>query len=133
MTSDLLLRVAGVLLLLIAASALFTPRLLSYRENLAGVAPTVREIFYIHNLYVTLFVLAFAVACLIYPSELAGSPLGRFFCGFLAGAWGLRLLIQLAYHNREIKRSWPVMNVVFSATFLYLGLAFAAVASGWGR
>ncbi len=37
------LRVAGGLLALIAISALFTPRILAYRENLAKVASTVRE------------------------------------------------------------------------------------------
>ena len=124
------LRVAGGLLALIAVSALFTPRILAYRENLAKVEPTVREIFYIHNLYVTLFVIAFALPCLFAPAEMSTTSLGRFFSGFLALAWGLRFFIQMFYHNRKIKRAWPVMNVVFSATFVYLGAVFGFAAFG---
>ncbi|WP_435018306.1 hypothetical protein TA3x_000270 [Tundrisphaera sp. TA3] len=133
MTPILLLRAAGVLLLLIAASSLFTPRILAYADNMKRLDPTVREVFNIHNLYVTLFVLAFAVAALAFPRELSGTPMGRFFSGFLAGAWWLRLLIQIFYHNREIKKAWPVMNLVYSLTFIYLGGVFAMAASGYGR
>jgi hypothetical protein len=127
------LRVAGILLLLIASSSFFTPRILDYKVNMEKVAPTVREIFYIHNLYVSLFVLAFAVLCLVYPREMIGTGIGRFLCAFLAGAWSLRLLLQVFYHNKEIKRAWPAMNVVYSLTFLYLGVVFAAAAAGYGR
>src|SRR4051794_7797276 len=112
--SILLIRGAGILLLLIAASAIFTPRLLAYRENMGRVDPIVREIFHIHNLYVTLFVFAFAIACLAYTREMCGTPIGRFFCAFLSAAWLLRLLIQIFYHNKDIKRAWPTMNLVFS-------------------
>lgn len=131
MTAILLLRIAGLFLLAIVLSSFFTPKILAYRENAARLDPTVREVFHIHNVYVTLFVLAFAVACLFYTREMVGTSLGRFFCAFLAAAWLLRLGIQLFYHNREIKRAWPLMNVIFSATFLFMGLAFAAAAIGF--
>lgn len=127
------LRIAGLLLLALASSSLFVPRILAYRENMERVAPTVREIFYIHNLYVTLFVLAFAVLCLVYPADLLGTGAGRFVCAFLAAAWLLRLALQAFYHNREIKRAWPLMNVAYSLTFLYLGIVFAVAAAGLGR
>ncbi len=133
MTLIPLLQIAGGLLLLIAASSLFTPRLLGYRSNMERVDPTVREIFYIHNLYVTLFVIAFAIPCIAFPAEMYGTNTGRFFCAFLAFAWTLRLILQVCYHNREIKCAWPIMNLIFSATFLYLGVVFAAAAAGYDR
>jgi hypothetical protein len=129
---DIYLRIAGALLLLIAVAGACAPWVLAYGENNRRVDPIVREIFYIHNVYMTLFVLAFAIPCLTYPCELAGTPLGRFFCGFLGFAWSLRLAIQLWYHNTEIKRAYPAMNVLFSTTFLYLGVVFAVAAARGG-
>lgn len=125
---------AGILLSLIVLSGFFTPGLLKYAESMKGAEPTVREIFYIHNTYVTLFVACFAVLCFAFGREMAGgSAMGRFLSGFLGAIWLLRLGIQVFYHNAEIKRAYPVMNVVFSATFLYLGVVFSLAAIGLGR
>ena len=127
------LRVAGLLLLLLVASTFFAPKILRYRENLERIEPIVREVFQIHNLYITFYIGAFAVLALAYPEELATTSMGRFLAGFAGITWLLRLAIQFFYHNAEIKRAWPLMNVFYSLTFLYLGLSFGAVAVGLGR
>ena len=129
---DLSLRIAGVLLGMIALAGCLAPWVLHYRENMGRVEPIVREIFYIHNVYMSLFVLSFAIPCLAFPREMAGTSLGRFFCGCNGFAWSLRVLIQFFYHNKAIKRAWPAMNVLFTATFLYLAACFI-VAAAIGR
>ena len=43
-----------------------------------------------------------------------------------------RKKIQIFYHNREIKKAWPLMNVVYTLTFIYLGTTFGMAAIGYG-
>ena len=58
--------------------------------------------------------------------------MGRFLSAFASGIWLLRLVLQFAYHNPEIRRARPAMNVVFSSAFLYLGVVFGLAALGIG-
>ena len=128
MIMDISLRIAGALLGMIAVAGCLAPVVLNYRASIDRAEPIVREIFYIHNIYMSLFVISFAVPCLAFPRELTGTFLGRFFCGSLGFAWSLRLILQFCYHNRDIKRAWPAMNLVFTTTFLYLGVVFSIAA-----
>jgi hypothetical protein len=45
---------AGAAQLLVASASLFAPRMLHYRENLAKLAPIVRQIFIVMNCYIVL-------------------------------------------------------------------------------
>jgi hypothetical protein len=46
--------------------------------------------------------------------------------GFLAIFWGGPIVIQLLFYDRAVKRSRPIANLVFLATFVYLCGVFAA-------
>jgi hypothetical protein len=113
--------VAGVLQWLVAASNLFAARMFAYRENLAKVTPFVREVFIVQNIYIMATVVVFGAASIAFAPELAGgSALGRFLSGFLAIFWGGRILVQLFFYDQDVKRSRPIANIVFMATFVYL-------------
>ena len=59
--------------------------------------------------------------CFGFADELAGgSPLGRCLSGFLSGFWGIRLLFQLFFYDREVRRRHRLCDVLFLITFLYL-------------
>jgi len=125
----LAIQLAGGLHLLVAAANFVLPGMLGYRENLAKVSPVIRQIFLVHAAYIVLVLIGFGVICLRFPADLCGaSPLGRFFCEFLAVFWILRVVIQFGFYDRAIKREYPIGNLLFSAIFLYFAAVFGAAA-----
>lgn len=123
------IRVAGIVLLLIAAANIAAPRKLGYRENLARVAPIVRQVFVLHSVYILTVVLGIAGLCLFFAPELAGaSPLGRAISGFLALFWLSRTCFQVVYIDGEIKRANPLENAAYTLATAALGVVFALAA-----
>jgi hypothetical protein len=123
---------AGGLQLLISSANFFAPRMLRYRENLARLTPTVREIFLVQNVLLTLTVATFGALSLLFADDLAGaSRIGRYFSGFLALFWTLRFLAQIFVYNAEVKRRYPYFNVAFLVADAYLaGVFLVAVLTG---
>ena len=78
---------------------------LRVRERLAGVPRFVRQIFYVHWVYIVIVLGLFAALCFGFAPELAGaSGLGRFLSGFMAGFWLLRIVLQIFYYDRRDRR-----------------------------
>ena len=87
--------------------------------------------FFVQNLYIMATVATFGVLCILFAPDLAGRPpLGRFLSGFLAIFWGARVAIQLFVYDRDVRRSRPVADLAFLATFVYLSGLFAAGGPG---
>jgi hypothetical protein len=123
------IQVAGVVQLAIGLANLPLARRLQYRKNLAGASSIVRQVFYVHAVYIVLVVLGFAALSLLFPAELAGGqPLGRFLSGFLAVFWLLRVPIQLLYYPTEIRRQNRLADVVFTVAFAFLAVVFGLAA-----
>jgi hypothetical protein len=117
--------VAAVLQWLIASSNLFAARIFAYRAEIAKLSPFVREVFIVQNIYIMTTVAMFGILSIAFASQLAGaSALGRFLSGFLAIFWGGRIIIQLFFYDKEVKRSRPIANLLFVATFIYLCSVF---------
>jgi hypothetical protein len=120
---------AGVALLAIAAANFSAPRVLRYRENLALVSPIVRQIFLVHCAYIVLVLCGQAALCFAFPEEIAGrSALGRSLSAFCALFWLTRFVLQGWYYDRGAKGEHPAFNLLFLATFLYLGCLFGFLA-----
>ncbi len=123
--SEWLLRGAGAITFMILLSNFFAPRKLHYARNLAKLDPIVREIFIVHGVYIVLVLGASMVACFFFAEDLLGtSGIGRALVWFLAIFWSLRVVVQLFYYNREIKRRYPVFNVLFTGAFAFLAAVF---------
>ena len=74
-------------------------------ERLAGVPRFLRQIFYVHWVYILIVLGLFAALCFGFASDLAGgSGLGRFLSGFMAGFWLLRIVLQVFYYDPELRR-----------------------------
>ncbi len=117
--------VAAILQWLIASSNLFAARIFAYRAEIAKLSPFVREVFIVQNIYIMAIVSMFGIVSIAFASELGGgSGLGRFLSGFLAIFWGGRIIIQLFFYDKEVKRSRPIANLLFLATFVYLCSVF---------
>jgi hypothetical protein len=103
------------------------PRRLRVRDNLANVPVFLRQIFYVHWVYIVLVVGFFSALCFGFARELAGaSSLGRFVSAFLCGFWLLRIILQSFYYDRAIRRA----NRALDALYL-LGLVMLVGIFGW--
>lgn len=105
------------------------PGRLRVREWLAGVPRFVRQIFYVHWVYIVIVLGLFAVLCFGFAPELAGaSGLGRFLSSFIAGFWLLRIGLQVSYYDREVRRENRGMDVIYLAALVMLVVVFGVAA-----
>ena len=90
-------------------------------ERLAGVPRFLRQIVYVHWAYILIVVGLFAALCFGFAAELAGaSGLGRFLSGFMAGFWLLRIVLQVFYYDRELRRENRGMDTLYVVSLVVL-------------
>jgi hypothetical protein len=76
----------------------------------------------------------FAALCFGFAPELAGaSALGRFLSGFMAGFWLLRIVLQIFYYDREIRRENRGLDMLYVASLIALVVVFGMAAFGGVR
>jgi len=113
----------------IIAANIPLPGRLRVREKLAGVPRFVRQIFYVHWVYIVIVLGMFAVLCFGFAPELAGaSALGRFLSGFMTGFWLLRIVLQIFYYDREIRRANRRLDVLYLGSLIVLVVIFGMAA-----
>ena len=106
------------------------PGRLRVRERLAGVPRFVRQIFYVHWIYIVMVLGLFAALCLGFARELAGaSLLGRFLSAFMAGFWLLRIVLQIFYYDREVRRENRGMDMLYLGSLAVLVVIFGIAAT----
>ena len=121
---------AGVVHLGIIGANVPLPRRLRVRERLAGITRFVRQIFYVHWIYIVIVLGLFAALCFGFAPELAGaSLLGRFLSGFMAGFWLLRIGLQICYYDREVRRENRGMDMLYLASLAVLVVIFGIAAT----
>lgn len=114
----------------IVVANLRLPGKLKVRENLAGVPRFLRQIFYVHWLYIVLVVGLFSALCFGFTRDLAGaSLLGRFLSAFIAGFWLLRLVLQWLYYDPEVRRQNWLVDAVYDVALVALVAIFAVAAA----
>jgi hypothetical protein len=134
MNSELVVRAiwgAGFIHLGIVVANFPLPGRLRVRERLAGVPSYIRQIFYVHWVYIVIVVGMFGALCFGFARELAGgSRLGRFLSGFLCAFWSLRIVLQLFYYDREIRRENRILDLLYLGSLVVLVAVFGVAA--WG-
>jgi hypothetical protein len=120
---------AGVVHVGIVAANIPLPGRLRVRERLAGVPPFVRQIFYVHWVYIVIVLGMFAALCFRFAADLAGaSTLGRFLSGFMAGFWLLRIVLQIFYYDREVRRENRRLDWMYLGALVVLVVIFGMAA-----
>jgi hypothetical protein len=120
---------AGVIYLGIIAANIPLPGRLRVRERLAGAPRFLRQIFYVHWIYIVIVLGLFALLCFGFTSELAGaSPLGRFLSAFMAGFWLLRIGLQLFYYDAEVRRENKALDALYLVSLTVLVVIFGGAA-----
>lgn len=125
---ELLIRAAGIGLLLIAFANVFAPRLFRYRENLARCDRMFGQVFMAHGAYIVVVVVGMAALCLWRPSFFLDHEVGRAMAGFFGLFWGSRCVVQICYYDRELRRKYPLGDIIFFTGFLALGVGFLKIA-----
>jgi len=139
MTTELMVRLiwgAGAIHAGIVAANIPLPRRLRVRERLAGVPRFLRQIFYVHWLYIVIVVGMFAALCFGFASELAGgSRLGRSLSGFIAAFWLLRIVLQVSYYDKELRRENRGLDALYVGSLIVMVFVFgiAAIRPSWIR
>lgn len=120
---------AGAVHLAIIGANVPLPRMLQVRDRLAGVPRFVRQIFYVHWIYIVLVLAMFATLCFAFARDLAGaSPIGRFLSGFICAFWLLRIALQVFHYDRAIRREHPLLNGMYLLALSVLVLVFGIAA-----
>ena len=122
------LRVAGLVLLGLVVANFVAVRRWDYAGNLAGASLIVRQVFYVHCAYIVAIIAALAVLCLGWPQMLLEAGMGRVVSGFFAVFWGSRVVVQLSYYDREVRRRDRFWDVFFFGVFGFLSAVFGAAA-----
>ena len=124
-----LIRVAGIGQLILAAASLSIPRVLGWKEELAGLRPLTRQVFLIYASYILGTNVAFGLLSSFAPRALLdGTTLARSVAGFITLYWGARLALQLFVIDR---RDVPRL-AIYRAADLALTLLFAFLAMVYG-
>ena len=115
---------AGVFNLALAAFHLSFWRLFGWPRSLAESGAINRGVTQILNLAVTyLFVLS-GLVCLLFPSELATTALGRFWLAAMASFWLARTLIQPSFFGLRHPLSLTLFGVFIAGSIIH-GIAWA--------
>lgn len=118
---------AGAVHVGIMAANVPLPGRLKVRERLAGVPRFVRQIFYVHWVYIVIVLGLFAALCFGFAPELAGaSALGRFLSGFMAAFWLLRIALQIFYYDLAIRRENRMLDSLYLASLIALVVVFGS-------
>jgi hypothetical protein len=117
---------AGLAQLAIALANFVLPAKLRYRENLARVAPIIRQIFVVHSGYIVGIVLMFATVTLVFAAELAsGRGLGRFLAASLSLFWFCRIPLQLFYYDSDLRRANRAGDVAMTVALVFIASTYA--------
>jgi hypothetical protein len=110
----------------VASANVFAFGKFRYLEHLRNVPTVVKQVFLVQNAYIMLVQVDFALLCFWFAGELtSGWPLGRTLGGFLAVFWGSRVLLQLFYYDRELRRANRLFDVLFLTADGFLAAVFA--------
>lgn len=125
---ETLLRVAGLMMTGVVAANFVAAKRWKYQQNLADCEVMVRQVFHVHCAYIITIVGALALLCLGWPELLLADGMGRVLSGFFGVFWASRVVVQLAYYDRETRRRDRGWDVFFFGVFLALSAIFTLTA-----
>lgn len=123
------LRIAGLMMTGLVAANFVAAKRWRYRANLADCEVMVRQVFHVHCAYIIAIIAALAVLCLGWPELLLADGMGRVLGGFFGIFWASRVVVQLAYYDRETRRRDRGWDVFFLGVFAFLSAVFTLAAT----
>ena len=130
MNPALHLKIAGLLLLALAAAHGYFPRRFAWRAELARLSLINRQIFIVHCLFIVLVLILMGLLSLVYTATLIQpTPLARPVLAGLTLFWLVRLLAQFFIYDPSLwrgNRANTIVHVLATLLWLYFVLVF-----GW--
>lgn len=128
LTQIRLIWIAGAIQAAIVLVNGILPSRLRVRDSMRPVPTFIRQIFYVHWIYIVLIVGLFSTLCFGFAHELTSGGLGRFLCAFMGAFWLLRILLQWFYYDREIRRANRLLDALYLAGLIAMSAIFGWVA-----
>lgn len=122
------LRVAGLALCGLVAANFVAAGRWDYAGSLAGAATIVRQVFYVHCAYIVAIIAALALLCLGWPRMLMEEGMGRVVSAFFGLFWASRVVVQLTYYDKKLRREDRAWDVFFLIVFASLAAVFTLAA-----
>lgn len=124
------LKMAGAALLILAFAHVFFEKRFQWKEELAPLSSFNRQMFYVHNFFVTLVIGMFGALSLFGTNSLLEkSVLGSYVTGAIAFFWLCRWIVQFFFYDAQLwrgKKFETLAHFAFSLFWTYLVIVF-----GW--
>lgn len=134
MSTDTLLRIAGVLQIAIALAHIPFARWFNWRTELGALSLLNRQIFYVHAFFIALTVLLFGLLAVGAPSALREPGLlAGLVTGGIAAFWLVRLVFQFFVYDPQLwrgHRGRTAIHIAVSGLWAYLAGVYGLVAVG---
>lgn len=134
----LLLRIAGVGLVLLAVVHVPIGKRLKWKEQGALLSPENQAVFHVHTFFICVTLLLMGLPCLLAPEVfLEKSGMARWMAWSFCGFWLIRLYCQWFVYGTHLwrgKRLETGIHYLFTGLWLALAIVFGlcgAVQSGW--
>lgn len=130
MTLELVLRVAGLLLLVLAVAHVFIAKHFQWRQESERLSPFNAQMLLVHAFFIALVVGMMGALALVWPETLATpSALGKPVTAGLTVFWTIRLYFQWFVYDHSLwrgKRFETGMHLLFTAFWIFLIVLFGA-------
>ncbi|MDB5319471.1 MAG: hypothetical protein JWN40_1102 [Phycisphaerales bacterium] len=134
MTLETLIRFGGVCHLSLLIAGGLAAKVLDWRHELRRLCALSRHMIWTHAGFIVMTLIAFGVISLFNAADLAsGQGTARWFCGFVALFWGVRLVVQFfLFDPKPHLTSWflTVGYHTLTVVFTYLTVVYAWAAFG---
>jgi hypothetical protein len=127
---EIFLRLAGVLHFGILVASALTPHALEWRKSLAPLHPFLRRMFWVYGAFIVLVIVNFGLLTLAQTDAMvAGLPIARALCGFIALFWLARLGVQLfVFDARPFLTNWFYKLAYHGLTVVFI---YFVIIYGW--
>ncbi len=127
---EIQLKIAGIILLLLASLHGIFPRYFRWKESLLSLSLLDRQVMYIHTFFIALTVALMGVLCIVAAPDLAHTSLGKKVCMGIGFFWAVRLIVQFWGYSSELwsgKKLETTVHVLFVFLWTYLTVLFCWV------
>lgn len=127
MNAEWMLKLCALAHLGLIAAGVLMPRVVELQRHLAGLPRFVRQLFWVYYAFVGLCLVSFGLGSYVFASDLvAGTPLARGVCGFLALFWTLRWVVAIAVFDLRpyLRTAWHRIGL-YAANSVFTALPFA--------
>jgi len=121
------LSIIGWIFLFLAVVHVSFPRYFNWKVEFKPLSLINSQMIYVHTFFIGLTILLMGLLCLIYPTELVTTELGRSICLGLFIFWGTRLIFQFFVYSSKLwrgKKFETIVHIVFSILWTYLTIIF---------